>query len=230
MTVSPRRLFAEGFRDLSPIFLGAAPFGLIAGISMTAAGMTPFETGSMTVIVVAGAAQLAAADLIGRNAPLFVVVLTALVINLRFTMYSASIAPHLKDLPLRWKMLCAYGLTDQAYAVAITRYTREPEMQGKLWYYLGAAFALWACWMVTVMVGVAVGVGIPKAWQLDFAVPLTFLALLLPHLVTRPALGAALTAAATAILCRQLPYNLGLFLGAGCGVGVGWFLGRGGRR
>lgn len=227
---SPRRLFIEGFRDLSPIFLGAAPFGLIAGISMTAAGMTPFETASMTVIVVAGAAQLAAADLIGQNAPLFVVVLTALVINLRFTMYSASLAPHLKDLPLRWKLFCAYGLTDQAYAVAITRYTREPQMQNKHWYYLGAAFALWACWIVTVMIGVAVGVGIPPEWELDFAVPLTFLALLLPHLVTRPALGASLVAATVAILCKGLPYNLGLFLGAGCGVTVGALLGRMGRR
>ncbi|MBU1003341.1 MAG: AzlC family ABC transporter permease [Proteobacteria bacterium] len=224
---APRRLFIEGFRDLSPIFLGAAPFGIIAGISMTAAGMSPVETGSMTVIVLAGAAQLAAAELIGKGAPLLVVVLTALVINLRFTMYSASLAPHFKNLPLRWKLLCAYGLTDQAYAVAITRYTKEPELANKHWYYLGAAFALWACWQVTVWVGVLVGVGVPPEWKLEFAVPLTFLALLLPHLKTRPSLAAALTASLVAVLAVGLPYNLGLFLAAGCGVTAGSLLSKG---
>src|SRR6056297_2359982 len=117
--------FRQGVRDVIPLLLGIVPFGFIAGIATVNAGLGLPEAVGLSAIVFAGAAQLAALELVGRDAPLAIVVVTAVVINLRMLMYSASIAPHLQHLSSRTKAAVAYLLTDQAYALAIARYRTE---------------------------------------------------------------------------------------------------------
>ncbi|BCR04327.1 branched-chain amino acid transporter AzlC [Desulfuromonas versatilis] len=217
---SPKRAFAAGARDISPIILGVIPFALIAGISAVGVGLSELEALGMSYIVFAGASQLAAVDLVGRHAPVAVIVLTALVINLRFCMYSASLAPHFHGLPLHWRAPLAYLLTDQAYAISITAFGNG-RMRHKHWYYLGAAMTMWVTWQTGTAAGVFLGAAIPKSWSLDFAIPLTFLALLFPAIKDRPSLVAAASAGALALAGHGLPYNLGLFLAALGGIGAG---------
>jgi len=116
-----------GVRDVSPLLLGIVPFGLVAGIAAVNAGLGLAEAVGMSVIVFAGASQLAAIELIGSNAPLAVVVGTAVVINVRMVMYSASIAPHFADYGRRLRAGLAYVLTDQAYALSVAEFERNPE-------------------------------------------------------------------------------------------------------
>lgn len=149
-----------------------------------------------------------------------VVALTALIINLRFCMYSAALAPHFHGLPLYWRGGLAYLLTDQAFAIAITAYG-QGRQSFKHWYYLGAALSMWGVWQAGTAAGVFLGTHIPKAWALDFAIPLTFLALLLPTLKDRPSILAAVSAGILALAGHGLPYNLGLFLAALGGIAVG---------
>jgi len=223
-----KNAFLGGAKATVPILFGVIPFALIAGISAIGVGFTQLEALGMSYIVFAGAAQLAAVDLIGQHASMPVIVLTALIINLRFCMYSASLAPHFKGLPLYWRGPLAYLLTDQTFAVCITAYVAGRQ-SFKHWYYLGAASTMWVTWQAGTAAGVFLGTRIPKSWALDFAIPLTFLALLFTVLKDRPAIVAAVSAGALALAGHDLPYNLGLFMAAIGGVVAGSLAFRGGK-
>ncbi len=209
-----------GVRDVSPLLLGIAPFALVAGIAAVDAGLGLAEAVGMSLIVFAGASQLAAIDLIGSGAPIAVVVGTAVVINLRVVMYSASIAPHFADYGRRLRAGLAYVLTDQAYAVALAEFESNPE-RSRWRYYLGAGVALWVVWQIGTVVGVVVGAGVPDAWGLTFAVPLVFLALLVPTLKDRPTTAAGVGGGVVSVVAAGVPLNLGLIVGAVSGIAVG---------
>ncbi len=213
--------FDRGLRAIAPLLPSVIPFGIMAGIAAREAGLDIWAAFAMSVVIFAGAAQLVAVQLIGEQAVPAAIVLTALVINLRMVMYSASLAPHLAGLPRRWKWPLAYLTTDQAYAVTIGRMMREPEMPDRHWYYLGAALPLWCVWVVATVFGIALGAAVPSAWRLEFAVPLIFLALLVPAVHDRPTLVAAVTGGTVAVAAHGLPFNLGLITGAVFGVVAG---------
>ncbi len=219
------RAFRLGAGSIVPILLGVVPFGLIAGLAATRAGLGLAEASGFSVVVFAGAAQLAALDLLGSGAPLAVVVATALVINLRFAMYSASLAPHLAGASLPRRLVAAYVMTDQSYAVSIVRFARD-EMDGpaRLAFYLGTATPMWLTWQVCTVVGAVAGGVVPPGLPLGFAVALAFLSLLLPAVTDRPTLAAAATAAVVAVLAVGLPAGTGLPLAMTSGVAVGWLL------
>jgi 4-azaleucine resistance transporter AzlC len=173
----------------------------------------------MSVFVFAGAAQLAAIPLIAAGASVAVVVLTVLVINLRMTLYSASLAPHFRGLPAGWKGLLSYLLTDQAYAATIRRFddgeTEEPD---KRWYFLGVALAIWVTWQAATMLGVFLGSWASEGWSLDFVLPLTFIALAVPAIKDRTTAAAAISAGIVAVFAAAMPLNLGLMTAALVGV------------
>jgi 4-azaleucine resistance transporter AzlC len=212
--------FRRGARDAVPLLLGIVPFGLVAGIAAVNAGFgLPMAVG-LSVVVFAGASQIAALELLGQNAPLSVVVVTAVVINLRYLMYSASIAPYFREFSARWKAVLAYVLTDQAYAISVASYRSDRPVDRK-WYYLGAAVTLWAVWQVTTIAGALLGTGVPDAWGLEFAIPLVFLAILVPAIEDRASAVAAVVGGSLAVLGAGLPLNLGLLVGSGVGITAG---------
>ena len=188
---------------------------------MAAGGIPPLEAMAMSIIVYAGASMLAAAQLLAGDAPIPVIVLTALFINLRFMMYSASMRPHLASLAPRWKLLAGYLLADNAYALSIARFTEHPQMPAKAAYYFGAAVPVWLTWQITVGAGILVGAGLPAQWRLEFAAPLAFIALTVPLLRDRATVAAALAAAVTAVAAWTLPMRLGIAAAAVVGLAVG---------
>ena len=212
--------FRRGVRDVAPLLLGIIPFGLVAGIATVNAGLGLPAAVGLSVVVFAGASQLAALELLGQNAPLTVVVATAVVINLRLLMYSASIAPYFREFTGRWKAALAYVLTDQAYAVSVASYRSDNDIDRK-WYYLGVAVTLWAVWQVTTVVGALLGTGVPDAWGLEFAIPLVFLAILVPAIEDRASVVAAVVGGAVAVGGAGLPLNLGLLVAASLGITAG---------
>ncbi len=219
------RELAAGCRGELPILLGVAPFGMIYGLLARGAGLPPATAQAMSSVVFAGSAQFIAAKLIAEATPAVVIVLTVFVVNLRHALYSASMAPHLKHLNHAWKGLLAYLLTDEAYAVAITRYAPGCALSAaspfRHWYVLGAGITLWASWQVSTAVGVFLGAVIPERWSLDFTLPLTFIALVFPALKDRAAGLSALAAGTLAVLAFGLPYKLGLLVAAVVGIAVG---------
>lgn len=217
-----RRAFASGFGDIAPILIGVFPFGLIAGIAAVEAGLDRVQAILTSSIVFAGASQLAAMDLIARDATPVVIVATALVINSRFAMYGASLAPHLRGLSPPATLASAYLLTDQAFAVSIVRFPREDwDVPTRFAYYGGASLGLWGTWQISSVVGVVVGSRVPEGWSLDFAIPLVFLALVFPAIRDRGTRVAAAVAAIVAAAAHGLPLNLGLLTASAAGIAAG---------
>jgi len=216
--------FAEGFGKMAPILPSLVPFGMIAGVSAAEAGLDVAAGLLQSVIVFAGAAQIAMTQLIGQDALPLVIVATGLVINLRFIMYSASMAPHIHDLPAPQRWLFAYFLTDQCYAIAITRFTalrERPSAAARLRFFLGAAIPMASVWHVSAAAGYFLGSGVPDSWQLKFGIPLSFMALMVPAVQDRPSIAAAVVGGGVAVLAGGLPYNLGLMLAAVLGIAAG---------
>ncbi len=216
-----RRAFLAGVRDETPILLAVIPFGLIYGITALSAGMSPLMAQAMSAIVFAGSAQFVIAQLVAAGTPALVIVATAFVVNLRHLLYSASVAPHLQHLPDRWKWLLSYLLTDEAYAVAILHYQQQPTAAHKRWFFLGAGLALWGTWQASTAVGIVLGASIPTDWPLDFALPLTFIALVVPVIRDRAGVAAALVAGVVVLLAGGLPYKLALIVAALAGMAAG---------
>jgi Predicted branched-chain amino acid permease (azaleucine resistance) len=154
-------------------------------------------------------------------------VLVVFVVNLRHALYSASLAPHVKHLKLSWKMLLAYLMTDEAYVVTITHYIQDSDSTHKHWYFFGAGLTLWSCWQTSTALGIFIGARMPANWPLSFALPLTFIALVVPALKDRASVAAAVVAGLVGLMAINFPYKTGLLLAALIGILTGlWIEGR----
>jgi 4-azaleucine resistance transporter AzlC len=213
--------FFGGAGAVLPILLGVFPFGMIYGVLAKQAGLPDAPAQLMSSILFAGSSQFIAAQLFGTGTPGAVIVLTAFVVNLRHALYSASLEPYVKHLSKPWKMILAYLLTDEAYAVAVMNYNKKGVERFGHWYFLGAGLGLWTCWQISCGVGIFLGAQIPASWSLDFTLALTFIALVVPALKDKPAVAAALSAGLVALLANGLPYKLGLIAAALAGIAVG---------
>jgi predicted branched-subunit amino acid permease len=215
--------FLTGLRDAAPFFLVIAPFSLLFGVAATEAGLNVVEALMFSVVVIAGASQFTALQLMVDQAPTFIVLATALAVNMRMAMYSASLTPHLGAAPVWQRALVAYFLVDATYACAITRFEKEPDwgVADKFVYFLGAVLPICPVWYILTIVGALIGQGMPEWLALDFAVPICFLAMIAPMLRTVPHLAAAGTSILLALLLAGVPYGLGLLIAAVAAMAVG---------
>lgn len=209
-----------GARDVAPTLPAVLPFGIVVGAAAVDVGLSAIEALGMSVIVFAGASQLAAIALIGGGAPAFVVVLTALVINLRHVMYSASLEPRYRDEGLGWRASIAYLLVDQVFVMAALKFGAD-ESVNRRWYFLGLGLPVWITWVIGTAAGAVAGTAVPAWLPLDFAVPMVFLALLAPAVESRARAAAALAGGVIAVAGTGLPLNLGLLAGAVGGIAAG---------
>lgn len=210
-----------GVRVELPLLLGVVPFGLVFGVLGLQAGMPAWAVVAMSSVVFGGSSQVVFAQLWGAAVPVPVIVGTVGVINLRHALYSASVAQLLGGLPMRWKLILAYLLTDEAYMAAVGRLSAGPRTPHRHWFLFGTGFTLWACWQLSTLGGVLVGAVIPADWSLDFSIALTFIALLVPGLHRRSELIAAAIAAVVALLTQGVPYKLWIVLAALAGMAAG---------
>ena len=218
--------FWSGALDTLPMMLGAAPFGLIFGTLAAPSGLSNGGALGMSLIVFAGSSQFIALSLLAGKASLVVIVLTTFVVNLRHALYSASLLPFVADLSQGWRAMLAFWLTDETYAVVQMRYGAADASPYKHWFQLGSSLAMYSNWFLWTLVGVLLGRTMPQLQHLglEFAMAATFTGIVVPLLRSRPMVAAALVAAGVALLCRDLPYKLGLMLAACAGVAAGLVL------
>lgn len=215
---------AAGVRRIFPLSLIAGPFGLAYGATAVANGIGDVDGILASFVIVAGAAQIALVDLNGDAAAWYIAVATALVINLRFFLYSASLAPSFRDFSPGWRFGLPYLLTDQASVISIQEYETEPDPHYRRWFTLGAGVWFVVPWFIGTAIGVLAGGDIPDWVQIGFVVPLMFMALLVPTLTSRPKLVAALLGAGVAAAAQPLPDGVNIMLGALVGIAVGTYL------
>lgn len=218
--MSSRADFVEGIRDVSPLLLGYVPFSLITGITAVEIGMSSFEAIAMSAFMFSGGAQLAAIELIAQPAPAAVIVVTALMINLRFSMFSAALAPHLRSLSHPWKMISGFLLSTPSFVLSTSAFETDPSLSRR-WYYLGTGLPIWVVWVISTAVGVVVGARVPPELQLDFVIPLVFIVLLFKLLEDAAAWVAAAVAGVLIVFGEFAPLNLGLILASLGGTAAG---------
>jgi predicted branched-subunit amino acid permease len=168
-----------------------------------------------------GIAQLIVSQLIAANSPLIVTIAAAFVVSLRFVMYSAAMSPHLAHLDRRWRAALSFLMTDQSFALTVKHYGEAGDKSQRHWHFLGSALTLYVSWQAAVLIGIILGTNVPAAWSLDFAVVLSFIAILVPVVRTRANLAAALVAAAIALAAAGLPYRLALVVASIAGIAAG---------
>lgn len=219
-----REEFLLGAKHLTSVLPAAIPFGMLMGVVAVDIGFWPSTAVLNSLIVYAGTAQLAAMQLVDNGAALPVIILTVLVINLRMMMYSASLSHRFKALSLRWKLFVSFLLTDQAFAFTWARYESDPDLplERMKWYYAGAAAPLGGVWVISTAIGAWFGTQIPESWELDFAIPLMLIAMVVPNIKSLASLTAAVVSGVLSIVAAGMPLNLGMVVAAVVGMLAGF--------
>jgi 4-azaleucine resistance transporter AzlC len=187
----------RGFLDTLPMVPGVVVFGLVYGVAARTVGLSPAQTAGMSAIVHAGSSQVMALGMWTASGAGAIIV-TTLIINLRHLLMGASVAPYLRHIPTRWKMLLALWMSDESYATAIAAYERGV---GNEWHFLGANFCLWVVWWPSGLAGAWVGESVSdlSRYGLEMVFPLAFIGLAVSFFKGRASVSAAVIAGLSAV-------------------------------
>ncbi|WP_245155630.1 AzlC family ABC transporter permease [Paracoccus ravus] len=220
---SPAQCFRHGIVQSLPFLLVLVPFGLLFGVLAAEAGLDLAQVMGFSVLVLAGASQFTAVQLLTDHAPVLIVILSALAVNLRMAMYSASLVPWLGNAKPKQRAMVAYLLIDQTYALSIRQFEDNPRlrMDQRIAYFVGTAVCACTPWLIASALGFLVGRAIPESWALDFALPITFLAMIAPMLRSLAHIAAAGVSIVAALVFTVLPSGLGILLAAPLAMATG---------
>jgi len=171
------KIFLKGIVDVSPLMIPVVPFGLIFGILAIDIGFSPLATMGMSLIIFGGASQIVLLQLFSGGASSLVIISSVGAVNSRHLLYGAVVSEHVSDLKLFWKIIISYFLIDQAFARS-NEYFKKSNDKNKYFHLIGGGVTCWVIWQISTFLGIILGSAIPEKLGLSFAVPLTFLALL----------------------------------------------------
>jgi branched chain amino acid efflux pump len=214
-----RAVVRRGITDALPLYVPAVPFSLVIGLAIAESGVNVLAGWSGSWLIFGGAAQLTLVSLLGSGAAVVAAITAALVVNARHLMYSAALAPTFQRQPTWFRWLGPYVLIDQMFALTVVEAEAEPSFFRT--YYLAAGFTFWTLWQLTTAIGIAIGPVVPESWNLEFAVPLLFIGLLVLGIDKSSKVVAALIGAGVTFLFAGLPNRSGLLVGALAGVLAG---------
>jgi predicted branched-subunit amino acid permease len=220
---TPKSAYLRGVADGAPFILIIIPFASLFGLLAVEAGLSVLEALLFSLVVIAGAAQFTALQLMQENAPTLIVLASALAVNLRMAMYSASLTTYLGAAPLWQRALAAYVTVDQSYIVSVAQFEKAPDMTvpQRMAYFFGAVTPVIPLWYGFTVVGALLGTQVPDSWALDFAIPIAFLAMIAPMFRTLAHVVAAFVAVVVSVLAAGVPYSLGIIIAGICGMIAG---------
>lgn len=207
-----RQAWNDGFKAGAPALLGIVAWAVVVGVAMVKSGLTVPQACGMTLLAYAGSAQLASLPLIAAGAPVWVIFLTALVVNLRFVIFAALMGPHFSHLPWKQRLFLGYISGDLTCALFLQRYPDTAPARGKLSFLRGLMVPNWFAWQAGSLAGIFLGSAVPTEWGLGFAGTLAILCIMVPLIINNAALCGVAVAAVVSVLAFSLPYKLGLLL------------------
>ena len=216
------REFWKGVLAQLPVQLGVIPFGLVFGILGISSGLTATQTILMSSIIFGGASQVVFTQLWTFGTSPIVTGGSVAIINMRHIIYSANVSHYIRFLPLKWRIILGYLLTDEAFAVSYQEF--ENKNRFAHYHLLGGGLTLWIAWQISTIAGVFLGAKIPPDLNLEFAIPLTFIAIILPKLKSIPHFTVAVTSSVIAIFGQDLPYSLWIIVASTIGMFVGGYI------
>lgn len=205
---SAARVAVEGGRDVTPMVLGVVPFAFAIGAAIGTSDLSVAQGIISGPGIYAGSAQLSTVEMLSDGAAPLIIALSALMINARLLLYSATMAKWFAGEPLRRRLLLAFPVIDQLGLLCVERFERgDLDARGRRWYYAGAAIWLGVVWTTTQTIAIVGGARLPAWLGLRVAAPLAMAGLLAKSVRGRHATIAAVTAALAAVSTASLPYN-----------------------
>ena len=217
--------FWEGARAVVPALLGIAAWGVTTGIAMVKVGMEWLPAFWMTFAVYSGTSQLAVLPLMAAGVGVATLLLTALIANLRFVVYSATLAPHLRRLPMPHRLLIGFVTIDGALAALMLRQQQGPLVQ-RVAFLWGCNVAIWLVWTSASVLGIVMAEHLPHGSELAYLGVLALFGIALPLLAGRPAWAAALAGAAVSLATLDWPHRVGTVVAVLAGVLAALWAGR----
>jgi len=222
MNDSFRRGAREGLRIFLPVSVSVVPWAIVTGVAMRSSGMSVAEALGMNLLVFAGTAQLGALPLLVAGSPLWLIALTTLVLNLRFLIFSAAMAPAFRTRLPRERLLAGYLMSDGVFAVLTDTLLKSEDADWRWGCYLAPSLLGWLIWQVAGAVGILGAAAIPANWSIGFMVTIALMVLMVPLARMRPMLVAILVGGFGTVLLRGLPMRLGLIAGIALGMLAGF--------
>jgi predicted branched-subunit amino acid permease len=220
----------QGMRDMARVTPGMMAWGVVTGVAMTTSGLPLGVVLCMSLSVFAASAQLSAVPLMLAGAPLWVVWMTALCVNLRFVIFSAQLRPHMMTLPLAWRMLAGYLSADVTYVLTVHRHAQalpaDAQNPAPLAYFSGAALVNFTSWNLASLAGIVFASQVPTNWGLAFAGTLALLALLVTLIKDQLSAMATVAAGLAAVACHGMPFRLNIVVAVLVAVGAGLWMDR----
>ena len=217
------KIFKQGILEELPLQLGVFPFGVIYGVMAIESGLTPMQAFLMSSIIFGGASQIAFVQLISNTTPFGVIVMTVSAINSRHFLYSISMMEFLKNLSLKWRVILGYLLTDEAYAISIRRFINEPNTSFLHFHLLGTGITLFLSWQISTLTGIFLGGDLPQFLDLQFIIPLTFIAIIVPMIRSISTFLVVIASAFSGLILKNLDINFWIIVSGIIGIMVGIF-------
>jgi predicted branched-subunit amino acid permease len=216
-----RAAFKAGAVECLQLIPSYVPFGLVCGVASVQAGLGEWGAIALAAFAFAGSSQAVLTQFLSGGAPLMIAIVSGLVVNLRMAVYSAAISQRIAGASRKERMLWAAFLVDQTFISNEARHQRGEHMDHPLAFYLGCAMMLWPWWVLMNAIGAFAGAKLPASWQLDFTIPLSFVAMVVPLLRTRSQIFAAVAGGAAGVLLYAMPLKTGLIAACVFGTCVG---------
>ena len=213
--------FKNGCLQEIPLQLGVFPFGIAYGILGIEVGLTNIQTYLLSIIIFAGVSQIVFAQLFSTFTPSFIIVGTIGIVNLRHILYGVSLSSYLKKLPLKWRIILSYLITDEAFAISYKRFSEEKKTKYMHFHLLGSGITLWISWQISTLIGIFIGPSIPISLNLEYVIPLSFIAIVVVSINTKIKLIVFIMSALFSILLRDLPWNLWIITSALISIIIG---------
>jgi predicted branched-subunit amino acid permease len=217
-------VYLQGAKDCIPMLPGMVAWGLTMGVSMVNSGMSVIESVAMTLLVFAGSSQLAAIPLIAVGAPMWVILLTGLCVNLRFVVFSAHLRPYLMHLPLWKRLMSGYLTADLSYVQFVSKFSKPgssaAQHQAQDAYLAGNTGLTWVAWMGASLIGIALAHQIPVSWGLGFAGILSLLGILCSLATSRLRMVAAAVSSIVAVATYALPLKMNIVVAIAAAVAM----------
>jgi len=213
--------FKNGCFQEIPLQLGVFPFGIAYGILGIEVGLTNIQTYLLSIIIFAGVSQIVFAQLFSTFTPSFIIVGTIGIVNLRHILYGVSLSSYLKKLSLKWRVILSYLITDEAFAISYKRFSEEKKTKYMHFHLLGSGITLWISWQISTLIGIFIGPSIPNSLNLEYVIPLSFIAIVVVSINTKIKLIVFIMSALFSILLRDLPWNLWIITSALISIIIG---------
>lgn len=216
-----RRATLDGARAIAGCAFGLFAWGLVSGVAMASSPLSKFEAATLSLCVFGGSIQLASLPLLYSYAPIWTILLTAIMVNVRFIIFSAALQPHFKGYPWYKRVFLGYMNGDLTFAIYMATYSERQDDPLRIPYYLGLAVANWAVWQVSLLLGIFLETAIPPELGASFAGTLALLAVVVPLINRLPILFAAGAAGIVSIATLALPFKLNILIAVVAAMLVG---------